>query len=62
LGSIILASVFAGRAKEESNYKRIQRFLRGFQISYALIAVLIVSMSGGAATVSPAGHQSSIEI
>ena len=33
-----IASVFAGRAKVESHYKRIQRFLRGFEISYARIA------------------------
>src|SRR5215211_198842 len=39
-----IASVFAGRAKEESHYKRIQRFLRFFQISYAMIAVLLVSL------------------
>ena len=41
-----IASVFPGRAKEESHYKRIQRFLRGFQISYAEIALLIVSLMG----------------
>jgi hypothetical protein len=41
-----IASVFPGRAKEESHYKRIQRFLRFFEISYALIAVLIVSLMG----------------
>lgn len=41
-----IASVFPGRAKEESHYKRIQRFLRLFEISYALVAVLIVSLMG----------------
>jgi hypothetical protein len=41
-----IASVFAGRAKEQSHYKRIQRFLRLFEISYACIAVLIVSLIG----------------
>jgi len=41
-----IASVFAGRAKEDSHYKRIQRFFRFFQISYALIAVLVVSLIG----------------
>jgi len=41
-----IASVFAGRAKEASHYKRIQRFLRGFQISYAMIAVLLVALMG----------------
>jgi Transposase DDE domain len=41
-----IASVFPGRAKEASHYKRIQRFLRGFQISYAMIAVLLVALMG----------------
>ncbi len=41
-----IASVFAGRAKEESHYKRIQRFLHFFEISYAAIAVLIVTLMG----------------
>lgn len=41
-----IATVFPGRAKEESHYKRIQRFLRLFQISYAVIAVLVVSLIG----------------
>jgi hypothetical protein len=41
-----IASAFVGRAKPESHYKRIQRFLRGFEISYATIAVLIVSLIG----------------
>ena len=41
-----IASVFAGRAKETSHYKRMQRFLRFFDISYAVIAVLVVSLIG----------------
>jgi hypothetical protein len=41
-----IASVFAGRAKAASHYKRIQRFLRLFEISYAVIAVLLVSLCG----------------
>lgn len=41
-----IASVFPGQAKEESHYKRIQRFLHFFQISYALMTVLIVSLMG----------------
>lgn len=41
-----IATVFPGQAKEESHYKRIQRFLRLFEISYAMIAVLIVSLMG----------------
>lgn len=39
-----VASVFAGRAKPQSHYKRIQRFLRFFQISYAAIALAVVSL------------------
>lgn len=39
-----IAAVFPGRAKQESHYKRIQRFLRFFEISYATIAVLLVSL------------------
>lgn len=41
-----IASVFGGSAKESSHYKRIQRFLRFFEIGYALIAVLVVSLVG----------------
>lgn len=41
-----IAAVFAGRAKPDSHYKRIQRFLRLFEISYAEIAVLLVSLIG----------------
>jgi len=41
-----IASVFAGRAKQESHYKRIQRFLRFFQISYGVIAEVLVSLIG----------------
>jgi len=41
-----IASVFPGRAKAESHYKRIQRFLRFFEISYAVIACLIVTLMG----------------
>jgi hypothetical protein len=41
-----IAAVFAGRAKQASHYKRIQRFLRFFEISYAEIAVLLVSLIG----------------
>jgi hypothetical protein len=41
-----IASVFSGRAKQESHYKRVQRFLRLFQINYAVIAGLIVSLIG----------------
>lgn len=41
-----IASVFPGRAKVQSHYKRIQRFLRFFQISYETIALLLVSLIG----------------
>jgi hypothetical protein len=41
-----IASVFAGRAKSDSHYIRIQRFLRLFDVSYAVIAVLVVSLCG----------------
>lgn len=41
-----IAAVFPGAAKEESHYKRIQRFLRFFAISYALIARLVVALIG----------------
>lgn len=39
-----IAAVFVGRAKPDSHYKRIQRFLRFFEISYATIALLLVSL------------------
>ena len=32
-----IANSFSGKAKEESNYKRIQRFLRYFEFNYAVI-------------------------
>jgi hypothetical protein len=41
-----IATVFPGRAKQASHYKRIQRFLRFFEISYAVIAMLIVALMG----------------
>jgi len=41
-----IASVFPGHAKVDSHYKRIQRFLRFFEISYAVIAILVVSLLG----------------
>ncbi len=39
-----LANVFAGRAKAESHYKRIQRFLRFFEVPYAVIALALVRL------------------
>ena len=40
------ANSFSGKAKEESNYKRIQRFLRYFELNYAVIAVFVVQLLG----------------
>ena len=42
----ILATAFSGRAKEESNYKRLQRFLREFEMPYAELALFIVKLLG----------------
>jgi len=39
-----LATAFPGKAKKESNYKRIQRFLRFFELSYALVADLVIKL------------------
>jgi hypothetical protein len=37
-----LATAFSGQVKEESNYKRLQRFLRKFEMPYAQFALFIV--------------------
>ena len=42
----ILATAFSGHAKEESNYKRLQRFLREFEMPYAELATFIVKLLG----------------
>ena len=42
----ILATAFSGHAKEESNYKRLQRFLREFEMPYAELALFIVKLLG----------------
>src|SRR5262249_55049670 len=42
----ILATAFSGLAKEESNYKRLQRFMREFEMPYAQLALFIVKMLG----------------
>ncbi|MBO0861664.1 MAG: hypothetical protein J2P21_24890 [Chloracidobacterium sp.] len=42
---MILATAFSDHAKEESNYKRLQRFLREFAAPYAQLALFIVSSS-----------------
>jgi len=39
-----IASVFAGKAKVESHYKRIQRFFRYYEISYTVIAVFVIQL------------------
>lgn len=41
-----LASVLEGPALIESNYKRLQRFVRHFQLPYAELAVLLTRMLG----------------
>lgn len=40
---VSLSQAFSGDAKSESNYKRLQRFFRGFDLSLDLIAKLIFS-------------------
>ena len=35
-----IANSYSGKATEDSNYKRIQRFLRYFELNYAVMAVL----------------------
>jgi hypothetical protein len=40
----ILATAFSGQAKEESNYKRIQRFLSKFELPYAQLARFVVKL------------------
>ena len=41
-----IAEVFAGTAKPQSHYKRIQRFFRCFEVNYAIIARLMVRVLG----------------
>jgi Transposase DDE domain len=41
-----IANVFMGRAKRESHYKRVQRFLRFFEMPYAQAARLVVRLLG----------------
>jgi hypothetical protein len=42
----ILASAFSSRAKEESNYKRLQRFLSDFELPYAQLAQFVLKLLG----------------
>lgn len=39
-----IANVFEGRAKSESHYKRIQRFLRFFEVPYAVVALALIRL------------------
>jgi len=39
-----IAQVFAGRAQSDSHYKRIQRFLRFFELPYAAIALALLRL------------------
>jgi hypothetical protein len=41
-----IASVFSGKATLDSNYKRIQRFFRAFDLSYSCIARFVVKLLG----------------
>ena len=41
-----IASVFAGKAKQESKYKKLQRFFRFFELPYADIAACVVKLLG----------------
>jgi hypothetical protein len=41
-----IATVFMGRAKRESHYKRVQRFLRFFEMPYAQVARFVVRLLG----------------
>jgi hypothetical protein len=43
-----IATAFPGKAKKASNYKRLQRFLRFFELPYALVADLVVKLLGQA--------------
>ena len=40
----ILATAFSGPAKEDSNYKRLQRFMREFELPYAQLAGFVVKL------------------
>ena len=42
----ILATAFSGHAQEESNYKRLQRFLREFELPYAQLAEFVIKLLG----------------
>jgi len=42
----ILAQAFSGHAQDESNYKRLQRFFRQFELPYAQLAQFVVTLLG----------------
>ena len=42
----MLATVFPGRATVNSNYKRLQRFLRNFAMPYSQVAAFVVKLLG----------------
>jgi hypothetical protein len=42
----ILATAFSGHAKEESNYKRLHRFMREVEMPYAQLALFVVKLLG----------------
>lgn len=42
----VLATAFSGTAEEDSNYKRLQRFLREFELPYAQLAEFVVKLLG----------------
>src|SRR5215207_644969 len=44
-----VAGVFAGGALKGSHYKRIQRFLRSFELPYAAVAAFVLKLLGGPA-------------
>lgn len=41
-----VANVFSGRAKQQSHYKRIQRFLRFFELPYQEVALFVARLVG----------------
>lgn len=41
-----LATAFRSNTKTDSNYKRLQRFFKNFDLNYSLIAQLVVSLMG----------------
>lgn len=45
-----LATAFTGKAKTESNYKRLQRFFAHFELDYHRIAHFVVNLHGHPST------------